>query len=269
MLVQPRVAELTATCSYDRAGLGWSDAAGRATSAVSNAATLEAMLTAANVRPPYLLVGHSYGSLVVRAYAHRHPDRVAGVVLVDPIHPDDWLRPGPELERRLRGGIFLSRVGSALARVGFVRVVLRLLTGGAPQAARGVARAFGPQVSGVLGRLVGEVQKLPGEAWPIVQACWSQPKCFAAMARHLAGLPASAREVAETTLGDTPVVIISAARSWAARAGQHHDLARLSTRSRVIIADESGHWAQLDAPELVVSAIRDLVNEARATAAHP
>jgi pimeloyl-ACP methyl ester carboxylesterase len=155
--------------------------------------------------------------------------------------------------------VFLSRLGALLARVGFVRVILGLLTGGAPGAARGVARLFGSKVEGVLSRLVGEVQKLPPNSWPIVQACWSQPKCFTAIADHLAGLPSSAREVADRSLGDIPLIVISAAQGWAAQRDVHERLASLSSRGRVVVAKQSGHWAQLDEPEIVVEAIRELV----------
>ncbi len=79
-LVQPRVAEFTRVCSYDRAGLGRSDSGTTPASAKAHAATLDAMLRASNIPPPYVLAGHSYGSFVIRAYAQQHPDRVAGAV---------------------------------------------------------------------------------------------------------------------------------------------------------------------------------------------
>ena len=82
--VQPELAALTRVCSYDRAGLGQSDPPPdglRAASALT--ADLDALLTAAGVPGPYVLVAHSIGGHVALLYAARHPDRVAGVVLVD------------------------------------------------------------------------------------------------------------------------------------------------------------------------------------------
>jgi pimeloyl-ACP methyl ester carboxylesterase len=70
--------------AYDRAGLGWSEGAGRPKDAKSVAAELRALLDALNLSPPYVLVGHSLGGLYLRVFAWEHPDRVAGVVLVDP-----------------------------------------------------------------------------------------------------------------------------------------------------------------------------------------
>ena len=78
---------------YDRAGLGASAPApaGDRTSAVQ-AKELRATLRAANVPPPYLLVGHSLGGYIVRLFAEKHPNEVVGMVLVDATHPDQWSR---------------------------------------------------------------------------------------------------------------------------------------------------------------------------------
>ena len=113
----------------------------------------------------------------------RHPEAVAGLVLVDPAM--EWLTLTPERAYRLRRARRLSRVGAWLAHVGVARVGLAFLIGGAPAAPRGIARLFGPTVSQTLERLVGEVRKLPPETYPVMQAFWSQPKCFHAMADHL------------------------------------------------------------------------------------
>jgi pimeloyl-ACP methyl ester carboxylesterase len=266
-LVQPRVAAFARACSYDRPGLGWSDPRIASPSARTNAETLHKLLQLVGVPPPCVFVGHSYGTFVIRAYAHRYPDAVAGIVLVDPIYPSQWAQPDRDLQRRLGGGIFLSRVGGLLARVGFVRVCLRLLSGGAPGAARRVARLFGAEAASVLSRLVGEVQKLPPDTWPAVQALWSQPKCFAAMAAHLAALPESARQVAEAShLGDIPLIVITAGHQPAECRAEHERIAALSSRGRQIVLEGGGHWVHLDYPELVADAIYDVVQVARASA---
>jgi pimeloyl-ACP methyl ester carboxylesterase len=85
--VQQQVAELTTTYSYDRAGLGSSDPSGP-WSLAGWVADLEAWLTAARAGPPYLLVGHSLGGHVVRAFADRHRREVVGMILVDARHED-------------------------------------------------------------------------------------------------------------------------------------------------------------------------------------
>ena len=86
--VQPELARTTRVCSYDRAGLAFSDAAPKRATATEKANDLHALLLAADVDGPYVLVGHSYGGMLVRVYAARYPEDVAGVVLLDSSHPD-------------------------------------------------------------------------------------------------------------------------------------------------------------------------------------
>ena len=66
------------------------------------AAELHALLTAAEVPPPYVLVGHSFGGLTIRAYAASHPEDVAGLVFVDPAHPEEWQQPSAGDRERLQ-----------------------------------------------------------------------------------------------------------------------------------------------------------------------
>src|SRR4029453_10438575 len=123
----------------------------------------------------------------------------------------EWLQPPtPGRARMLRGGRQLARLGALLARLGGVGVCLPLLTGGAPGAPRLFVRVFGPTAARTLERLVGEVRKLPPDVHPVVQALWCQPKCFRAMADHLAAMQQMADVgAAVTTLPDVPLVVIS------------------------------------------------------------
>jgi pimeloyl-ACP methyl ester carboxylesterase len=82
--VQPQLGRITRTCAYDRAGDGNSIAPpGSVSSARSELADLAALVDSAHIAPPWVLVGHSYGGLLVRLFAQAHPDQTAGVVLVD------------------------------------------------------------------------------------------------------------------------------------------------------------------------------------------
>jgi pimeloyl-ACP methyl ester carboxylesterase len=83
-LVQPVIAQYTRACSYDRAGLGFSDPATRPGTSADAVDDLQRLLSAAGIKPPYILVGHSYGGMHVRLYAYSHTADVAGMVLVDP-----------------------------------------------------------------------------------------------------------------------------------------------------------------------------------------
>ena len=82
-LVQPQVAKFTKVCSYDRAGYAWSDKGPEPRGLGTSAAELHQLLQRAGVRPPYVVVGQSWGGRIVRVFAHRHPDEVSGMVLID------------------------------------------------------------------------------------------------------------------------------------------------------------------------------------------
>ena len=86
--VQPVVAQKIRTCAYERAGLGFSDAATRASDSKNIVDDLHRLLVAASIKPPYVLVGHSYGGMTVRLYADTYPSEVVGMVLVDPTVED-------------------------------------------------------------------------------------------------------------------------------------------------------------------------------------
>lgn len=88
VLVQPTIAELTQTLTYDRAGLGQSDPAPVPRTCQDMVDDLSALLAGIQIDPPYILVGHSFGGLLVRLFASQRPGDVSGMVLVDPTHED-------------------------------------------------------------------------------------------------------------------------------------------------------------------------------------
>jgi pimeloyl-ACP methyl ester carboxylesterase len=257
--VIPDIATFTRAFAYDRAGLGWSDPARRPRTVAGMLGELRGVIAQAKTATgaPCVLVGHSFGAFLVYAYASAHPADVAGLVLLDP--PSEWHRVTRRQARLLWGGIQLSRIGGILARIGLVRAGLALLTDGAPGVPRRFVRIFGSTTARTLERLVGEVRKLPPEVHPIVQALWSQPKCFRAMAEHLAALQDLAAAVAGvTSLSDVPIVVVSSGDQSLETIARHRALARLSSSGRHVIAKRTGHWIHLDDPEFVITAIRDV-----------
>jgi pimeloyl-ACP methyl ester carboxylesterase len=257
--VRAAVESFARACSYDRAGLGWSDRANspRTTSTIID--ELRALLTAAGISPPYILAGHSFGGMIVRAYAVKYPEDIAGLVLVDPLHPSEWLNVSPSHARMLRLGVKLARRGALLARIGVVRASLALLMAGGRFVPQTIARLSSGRGESVISRLVGEVRKMPPETWPMVRAHWCQPKGFLGLAAHLESLPASAQEA--SALGHPegiPLTVLSAANSTPEQLEVREAWTRRSPRGRHIIARKSGHWIQLDEPELVVEAIREM-----------
>jgi len=258
--VQGSIAEFTRAMSYDRAGLGWSDK-------IVGARTLDTMLrelaelqrAVAGARP-MVLVGHSFGALLVRAYAHRFPDKTAGLVLVDPASADAWSHCTPADRKRLAMGVSLARRGALLARFGIVRITLDLLASGGRRLPAIIGKAAGGRGASTMTRLIGEVQLLPPECAPRIRSHWSNAKCFNAMAQYLECLPAVAAEVERLRLpAHVPVTVLSAGTATASELRERERWAADSARGRHIIVADAGHWIQIRRPEAVVNAVRDLV----------
>lgn len=119
--VQLALADHVQVVAYDRAGLGWSDPSPAPRDAATMATELRAALRAAGIDGPYVLAGHSYGGLVVRAFAELYRPETAGLVLVDASHPHQWSRwPVPKADLIQ---LTTLRLSAAAARLGLFRVV--------------------------------------------------------------------------------------------------------------------------------------------------
>ncbi|HEU5256020.1 MAG TPA: alpha/beta fold hydrolase [Vicinamibacterales bacterium] len=266
-LVQPAVARLTQACSYDRGGFGWSDAGALPRTAGRIADELHQLLCSAAIPPPYVLVGHSYGGLVMRLYASRHANDVAGLVLIEPAVPEEWSHPSDEQRALIARGVRLCRYGATAARRGLARLVSMLVRFGA----LGAARLLVSLVSrGGLQRadegILAPIWKLPPEVRSVLREMWTQPKFFEALGSQIETICESAGAVMSAgppDYGDLPLMVISSARSGEERLQADSALARRSTRGRQILAAESGHWIPLDAPHVVIDAITAMVEEIR------
>jgi pimeloyl-ACP methyl ester carboxylesterase len=251
-------------CSYDRAGFGWSDAGPLPRTASRIAEELRTLLDRGSVAPPFVLVGHSFGGLVMCIFARRYRRDVSGLVLVDPAHPEDWINPAPKEQIKIDRGIRLCRYGMSAARLGVARIV----GGFASIGALGVARGLVKVVSrGGLSRedegILAPIWRLPLEARRPLRRFWTLPRFYEALGSQIEFISESAREALEASAdgyGDLPLVTLSSTDPGDYRIRQQEELARLSTRGRHIVASNSGHWIPLDQPEVVIGAIRDVLS---------
>lgn len=118
--VQRELAQHLQVVAYDRAGLGWSEASRAPRDAGTMADELFSALREAGIDGPYVLAGHSFGGLVVRAFADLHRHETAGLVLVDASHPDQWARwPVPRADLIQLASL---RIMAVAARVGLLRI---------------------------------------------------------------------------------------------------------------------------------------------------
>ena len=256
-LVRDRVADFATVVSYDRAGFGWSRMPPCRPTALAAAQELARLLETIGAEPPFILVGHSFGGLIARVFQQSFPERVAGLVLLDPVSRTEWVHASPQRKRMLARGVALSKRGAFLARLGVVRFALNLLLSGSRVIPKLVARASAGNGASVTERLTGEVRKLPRELWPAAASHWSDARCFDAMAESLEKLPVSVRQIQESqSMGDLPVIVLSAGNASPSALQEHEHDARLSTRGEHIVIQGAGHWLQLDAPDAVVAAIR-------------
>jgi len=133
--VQPDIAKLTRVCSYDRAGLGWSESGDAPFAPQAVPPELNALLMKAAEPPPYVVVGAEFGAALATLYAARYPDDVASLVVVNP--------PGAFTGASTPSAEFVT-FSPWLARTGLLRAT-RTLSESArelPQPAAGVTRAF-------------------------------------------------------------------------------------------------------------------------------
>jgi pimeloyl-ACP methyl ester carboxylesterase len=244
--VHTETAKFLQACAYDRAGFGWSERGTLPRTATNMVKELNTLLSAAGVKGPLIVVGHSFGGLLARQYVHTYPDQVIGLVLVDAAH-EEYLQRIPEVTQGIDQTVKEFRTLSWVSRLGLMALAPERIP------ARG----------------------LEGEALARYRAVLATSHFFHTAAEETAAFEqnlAASRALPLGILGAMPLVVLSRglpeplsflsadqnARyewEWAALQSQ---LASLSTRGRQIIATRSAHAIQLTEPQLVVDAIRSV-----------
>lgn len=247
--IQDRLGETVGSIAYDRAGLGWSGPARGPRTAAAMADELHDLLARLDVPEPCILVGHSLGGAIARNLAARHPERVAGLVLVDSAHEEQYTRI-PEMERVFRR--MTSMPGAAIRLMGAL-AALRIRTPLDP--------------------------RLPVDAAEAVRtATIVSPTHLPTAMAEMGAIALASQPVAD--LGDLPLVVLRHGRYErmpmldtslndrfeALFAELQTELAALSTRGRVVVADDAGHDIHLERPDLVVEAIAEVLSMASLSA---
>jgi pimeloyl-ACP methyl ester carboxylesterase len=226
--VQPDVARFTQVCSYDRAGMGYSDPGPSPRTARRIASELADLVHRSGIGGPVVLVAASSGGFNVRVFASDHPDRVAGLVLVDVSH-EDQVHDVPRLARFVP---LLSSVGA-----------FRLL---------GVSFGLSPE-------------SLPPSTQTYARATSFRTAGYNAAADEIIHIRESASEVRASRRKLTiPVMVVTGAQGADATwRDLQRDQVTLSERGCQIIAEQSGHVVVIDQPQVVVDAIRTIVEAAK------
>jgi pimeloyl-ACP methyl ester carboxylesterase len=242
--------------AYDRAGMGWSEVGPRPRDVTTIVDELHTALAASGSPAPYVLVGHSYGGLIIRAYAYTYPDEAAGLVLVDAAHEDQF---------DIYPAAYAAKADNLATAMGRLRGVYRAVTGSGIPAL--FAGSFPDPVA----------DRLPTETATARRAATLMDSSHATTATdEMVALADSLNHVRRirVPLSGLPVVVIRHGRTMGQEAGvpagledeveaawrrMQDDLATISTDSRLVVADGSGHDIHLERPELVTDAIRDVV----------
>ncbi len=253
--IQEAVAEQVHTVSYDRCGMGWSSAAVSDRTPTQIAAELHAMLRAAGVPPPYVLVGHSFGGLIVQRFALDYPGETASVLLLDPMRTDEWPPVNAARRATVARAQRLTGHGVHLARFGMARLAARSHLCRSAKLSGFLVRLAGSQGKFLEQRLNTEIGKMPPHVRPAIAAHWSTPRFYHGLLAHLSAVHATVAEMHETEpIRDVPVVVLTPGSATPVE-----DMRKFGPMSREIIAERSRHWVHLDDPELVIRTILEMV----------
>jgi pimeloyl-ACP methyl ester carboxylesterase len=262
--IQETIARSSHTASYDRSGLGWSSPSRTARTPGNIAVELHSMLQKAGIKPPYILVGHSFGGLVMRRYALLFPEDVASVLLVDPMRCEEWPPMDPTKQSQLDRGKKLSRYAVPIARFGLARLAVTSLLCRSGKISGQLAGAAGKGGRHVLARVTEEVGKMPREVWPIVAAHWSRPGYYVGMSNHVESVPDTVREMRDAgPIRGIPVTVLTPGKSIPL---SQKRLEQIGDNVQQVIAPASAHWIHLDEPDLVINSIREMVTAVSAEA---
>jgi pimeloyl-ACP methyl ester carboxylesterase len=240
--VQGEVGQLTRACSYDRAGILWSDPGPRPRDGETIAKELAAVLDAAGEKPPYVMVGHAFGGAYVRIFTGQNPEDVCGMVLIDSSHPDMLTR-------------FAELGNQKEIPEENIRPLIWLLSH-----------------LGQPGRFKGPRYDLPQQIYYTQQAYI--PKSSLAWFDESAASPTTlAQSGMYDNFGDLPLIVISHAYSTSVQIGDQkaedfwlelqQELTLLSKNSDFRPLPDVGHYIQYERPDLVIEAIEEVITQCR------
>ncbi|NMO96606.1 alpha/beta fold hydrolase [Paenibacillus lemnae] len=235
-LVQPELSKHTQVLSYDRAGFGWSTTPMEKPTCRQYVEDLRLLLSELRLKPPYILVGHSYGGMMMKLFASLYPEEVTGLMLVDAVHEDRYDAEKMDHRRikERRSVLKLSRLGYILSPIGLPRLIKRHIGAN---------------------RLPSHIQKTVtslGRRNNAFQAAYSEILCTEESAEQL--------KKASPLHPDLPVIVLTAGKQSDEWKQDQKKLLDLTQRTRQIIVEESWHSIQIYQPQSVIEAVRSLLH---------
>jgi pimeloyl-ACP methyl ester carboxylesterase len=249
------LAKLTRVCIYDRSGYGWSDLSFKPRTSQQIVTELHELLTIAQILPPYILVGDSFGSYNMRLYAHQYPNSVEGLILTDGLHEESMLS--------LPVSVGLLKIFFTLS-FGFVAIGAGL----------GIVRICGNL--GIFELIKPELKKFSAIDRQHVKRSFYAARHWLTMWQEMWYLDTSGRQLqVANNLENLPLVSIKSqtflrpllgikflALPAADRVRDriHLSLLKLSTQAQQISANNSSHFIWIDRPDLIIKAVKLLLD---------
>lgn len=273
-LVQPEVAKGARACAYDRAGLGYSDPARMPRSPMAIAEDVHALIRAAKLETPVVLVGHSLGGFNMKLYAALYPDDVAGLVLIDPSEERLFDRTRDFVRRKF--GISAA-VRAELRDQTWLRMALTKYERCVAEArdkdidpASNIYRACADPSKPALGETIAAARQTLQVKRAFQEA--QQSELSNSVFADARGDNAYEALFEPGVFGDKPMIVLLHGNydandelesvGQATLAELHGQTAALSRRGRLEVVPNSGHYIHLDAPNAVVGAVNKVVQEA-------
>lgn len=247
------IAKLTRVCIYDRPGYGWSDSSPKPRCSAEIVQELDLMLTRANLEPPYILVGDSFGSYNVRLYAQQFPEKVKGIILTDGLHESGMLN----LPWSIIAVKYLFISGFIMSIFGSVFGIIRLAG-----------------ICGLFEMIKPELKQFSYLQRQRVKRSFYHYRHWLTMARELFNLNRSSRQLKVAQNFTVPIISIKSQTFFQPsvftfllplkkidrlRDKMHHNFSILSSNFTEIPATNSSHFVWIDQPEIMLQAIRQLL----------
>jgi pimeloyl-ACP methyl ester carboxylesterase len=260
-LVQPVIAAFSPVYSYDRAGSAWSDMGPKPHTMQQTVYNLHTLLHKAKVPGPYILVGASYGATLVRLFAQQYPKEVAGMVLVDPGIEDS--------KRYINGKVLQPSVDAKGIPVPPVKTAATQADNELSPEAQKFLRDILAQQGLPARQIPPPYDKLPLSLQQIRLEATAQLNYYAVNDNNYnleeEALMIREREKRPFMFGRMPLIVMTRGMPYEQeRIDAHKKLLALSHNSKQVIAEKSGHHIQLEDPDLVVKAVREVMMAVKA-----
>lgn len=234
--IQPQVSEFSKVISFDRAGYGWSSSVKGKYTSENVVEDLIKVLEKLNAKPPYVLVGHSFGGLNMRLFASKYPEKVAALILIDSVHEKRYLSSEWDEERKN-----IHKKNLRLFRLGYITSSL------------GIPR--------LLKQPVGR-KRLPEPYQKYINYIGYNQKTFEAVYKEFFYSEESAFQLKDSKPlnKELPITVLSSNNndaSWV----EHQNILSNLTNNTVQIKTEDGHSIHLENPEIVIDTIKEVINE--------